>query len=89
MPEFEVEILYGRIADVRVLRSAPCGATWEAAERVIGATVEDAVSCIGLVTQFFCTADPSNWDPVYGKSALHFAGEIHCKAMERAVKNFG
>ena len=85
MPEFEVEIKDGSISDIIIVRGAPCGATWDAVKRVIGATAEDAVSRIGLVTQFFCTANPANWDPIYGKSALHFAGEVHSKAMERAV----
>ncbi len=73
------------IAEVHVLRGAPCGATWEAAKRVIGLTADEAITRIGLITQFFCTANPANWDPVYGKSPLHFAGELHSRAMERGV----
>lgn len=87
MPEFEVTIENGMITSLNVLRGASCGATWEAARRVTGSTVEDAISRIGLETQFFCSANPANWDPVYGKSALHYAGELHSRAMEMAIKN--
>jgi hypothetical protein len=88
MPELEAEIREGIIADIKVCRGAPCGATWEAVKRVIGIAAEDAAARIGLVTQFFCTADSANWDPVHGKSPLHYAGELHSRALERAVGRF-
>jgi len=71
-----------------VIRGAPCGATWDAAERIIGLSVEDAVVRIGLETQFFCTANPAGWDPIYGKSPVHFAGEIHSAALKRALNSY-
>ncbi len=37
-------------------------------------------------TQFFCTANPAGWDPIYGKSPVHFAGEIHSAALRRALR---
>jgi len=43
------------------------------------------VEHIGLETQFFCKADPSGWDPIYGKSPVHFAGELHKAALSRAI----
>ncbi len=49
-------------------------------------SVEDALVRIGLETQFFCTADPSGWDPIYGKSPVHFAGNVHSAALIQAVK---
>jgi len=85
-PEFEVEIEEDRITKVRVLRGAPCGATWEAAERMIGLPVDDAVVRMGLDTQYFCTANPAGWDPIYGKSPVHFAGEVHSAALRRALR---
>ena len=84
-PEFEVEIEDGKIAEVKVVRGAPCGASWEAAKRLIGHPAEDAVRKIGLETQFFCYADPSGWDPIYGKSPVHFAGKIHSKGLQKAI----
>jgi len=68
-----------------VLRGAPCGATWEAAKRMRGVPLSDAGVRIGLETQFFCTANPAGWDPIYGKSPLHLAGEIHSKALNKAL----
>ncbi len=41
---------------------------------------------MGLRSQFFCIADPSNFDPVSGKSSLHIAGELHGKAMRDALE---
>lgn len=77
-----------RLVDIGVVRGAPCGATWQAAERVTGLPVAEAVVRMGLETQFFCTADPSNWDPIYGKSPVHFAGRVHSEALKRACKPF-
>ena len=85
-PEFEARIKDGKIAEVRVLRGAPCGASWEAARRVKGLPVEEAVVRIGLDVQFYCTADPAGWDPIYGKSPVHFAGDVHSAALKRAVR---
>lgn len=75
----------GKIADVIVLRGAPCGATWESAKRLIGHPADDAGRKIGLETQFYCYADPAGWDPIYGKSPVHFAGKIHDKELQKAI----
>lgn len=84
-PEYEVTVEDGRIADVLVVRGAPCGASWEAARRLIGVPVEDAARKIGLETQYFCFADPAGWDPIHGKSPVHFAGKVHSKALAKAI----
>lgn len=81
-----MEIEEGKIAHVKVVRGAPCGATWEAANRLIGHPVEDAVRKIGLDTQFYCSANPAGWDPIYGKSPVHFAGKIHSKELLKAIE---
>jgi hypothetical protein len=84
-PEFEVEVdEEGKIADIRVLRGAPCGATWEAAKAVIGLTVEEALPRIGLATQFNCFAKTSA--NLYLQNPLHIAGEIHTAALEHAIE---
>jgi len=75
----------GKIAGVKVLRGAPCGATWPAVERLIGRPVEEAAVRLGLETQYFCVADPSGWDPLFGKSPVHFAGRVHHAALEKAL----
>jgi hypothetical protein len=85
-PEFDVIVKDGKISDVTVRRGAPCGATWEAARRIKGYSVEEAPVRIGLDTQFFCTADPANWDPIWGKSPVHLAADLHRAALVAALK---
>lgn len=74
---------------VTVLRGAPCGATWEAAQRIDGLSPEAAVQRIGLETQFFCTADPAGWDPLWGRSPVHVAGRLHAAALRDALERAG
>jgi len=81
-----VEIEDGVIKDVRVIRGAPCGASWAAARRMLGVHIEDAPRKMGLDTQFYCFADPAGWDPIHGKSPVHFAGRVHSKALGDAIK---
>jgi len=80
-----VTVENGTVASVTVKRGAPCGATWEAARKIIGRPMEEAVVRMGLEVQFFCSADPAGWDPIYGKSPVHFAGNVHAKALEKAI----
>ena len=81
-----MEITAGKIERIQVCRGAPGGATWDAAKRVEGLPVEEAEVRIGLETQYFCSADPSGWDPMHGKSPVHFAGEVHIAALKKALK---
>ncbi len=48
-------------------------------------SAKEAIIRMGLETQFFCTADPAGWDPIYGKSPVHFAGDVHAAALKKAV----
>jgi hypothetical protein len=52
---------------------------------MLGVDIEDAPRKIGLDTQFYCFADPAGWDPIHGKSPVHFAGKVHSKALAKAV----
>lgn len=85
-PEFAVTLSGDRIKEVRVLRGAPCGASWKAAEKMRGMPVSDAVIRIGLEAQFFCSADPAGWDPLWGKSPVHLAADLHAHAFIKAVE---
>lgn len=80
-----MEVSGGLLRGLSVIRGAPCGATWPAAERITGLPVEEAIVRIGLDIQFFCTADPAGWDPIYGKSPVHFAGRIHSEMLNKAI----
>jgi len=80
------EVVDGKIRKITVTRGAPCGATWEAAQKMIGKDAAEAPRRYGLEVQFFCSADPAGWDPIYGKSPVHFAGHIHQAALKKALK---
>ena len=80
-----MEIAENKIKKVSVKRGAPCGATWEAASRIVGRDISEAPTRFGLEIQFFCSADPAGWDPIYGKSPVHFAGHIHDAALKKAI----
>ena len=56
---------------------------------MVGLTEEEAPERIGLEVQFYCTADPSAWDPIGGKSPVHLAGEVHAAALKRALNMKG
>ena len=76
----------GKLEKIRVNRGAPCGATWYAAEKVEGMDVEEGIVRYGLEVQFFCSANPAGWDPLWGKSPVHLAADIHAAALKACVK---
>lgn len=82
-PEFEVEVVDGRVASLRVLRGAPCDATWKAAEKVVGMPVEEAAARLGLEVQFHCYAKAN--PNVFLTNPLHVAGEVHAAALTKAL----
>lgn len=86
LPAYEVRLDgAGRVAEVRVRRGAPCAATWDAIPALLGLDPAEAVTRAGLVAQLHCKARPSAWDPLWGKSPVHFAGHVHAQAMRRAL----
>ena len=48
---------------------------------------DEAAVRIGLEVQYVCVADPAGWDPIYGKSPVHFAGKVHQKAFLKALRS--
>lgn len=85
-PEFRVSVAGGRIAGITVLRGAPCGASWEAAEETVGIPTGEAPAHIGLKTQYFCKANPAGWDVMHGRSPVHLAAELHAAALRKALE---
>lgn len=82
-PELEVEVEGGVIKRVDVKRGAPCGATWEAAKKIVGMRVEEAPARFALEVQFICSARGFyHWAK---KAPLHVAGELHKEAIKRAI----
>jgi hypothetical protein len=85
-PELEVELDEdGRLAAVQVRRGAPCAATWEALKKILGMKPAQAAVVFSREVQFCCAADTSGWDPLTGRSPVHFAGHVHAQALEKAV----
>lgn len=85
-PEIEVILEKDVIAQIKVLKGAPCGATWNAAKKIKNMPIEKALTRFGLEVQFFCSADPSSWDPLWGKSPVHLAADIHSAVLKTALK---
>ena len=85
-PEIEIITKNKTVHQTRVIKGAPCGATWEAADKLKGISIDEAPVRMGLETQFFCTADPSGWDPINGKSPVHLAAELHKAAIIAGLK---
>ncbi len=86
-PRYRVGLEEGRIAEMEVVRGAPCGATWEVIPRLKGLTVTEAGECIAREVQYRCAASPNSFDPLTGSNPLHFAGNIHYRALEDALGN--
>jgi len=84
-PEYRVTMEGDRITGIQVLRGAPCGETWAVAALVVGVDVEEALSLLPREIQYRCSADPSGFDPVTGKSPLHYAGYVHRAALRKAI----
>ena len=87
-PEYEVYLSSNKIKNIKVLKGAPCGASWEVIEGLLGLNIEDALVLIGRLVQYHCTADPSAFDPITQKSAVHFAGKVHQLALKKGIKSY-
>ena len=86
-PELTISEEGGRISHIEVNRGASCGATWLAATRVIGLTLAEALITYPREVQYLCVADPSAFDPISGKSSVHYAGHVHAAALKKAAKD--
>lgn len=83
-PRFKVEVENGVVESVDVLRCSPCGGTRHVARNLPGTPIEDAPSRAGLLVQHYpCRAVRGTED------GIHASGEIHKKALERALKEEG
>ncbi len=80
-PEVEVEIENGKIKDVKVIRSAFCGATYFVAEKIKGLSIEEAPTKAGYYTQIYpCMAKRGL------NGGIHKAARAHKKAVEKAIE---
>ncbi len=86
IPEYKVSVRDGKIVEIKVVRGAPCGATWDGLKDYLGCTVDDVLVRLPRQVQYFCSADPSGFDPVSGKSPVHYAGYVHIAALKKAIE---
>jgi len=86
LPELNIVVKAGRIEQIKVRRGAPCGVTWQVVPRIIGRPIEEAAYTMAREVQYLCAADPSKFDPLSGKSSLHYAGDVHAAAVKKALK---
>ena len=89
LPEYRVRVDEGLIREIEVLRGAPCGASWLAIDECIGVSVSEALTRLPRLVQYHCSADPSGFDPVSGKSPVHYAGYVHIAALKKALEEAG
>ncbi len=86
IPEFKVTLKDNQITHLEIMRGASCGATWRIAAKIIGLPPKDALIKIAREVQYLCKADPSRFDPITEKSPLHYAGDVHYKALLKALE---
>jgi hypothetical protein len=85
-PEYRIELQNNAIAVLEVVRGAPCGATWDILSRVVGVDIDEAMSLLPREIQYQCTANPGRFDPITGKSPVHYAGYVHRAALKKAIQ---
>jgi len=81
-PILKVRTEDGKIADVKVIKGAPCGSTWHMAKEIIGTAVKDAPPRSGLLIQHYpCRATRGDL------GGIHESGELHKQAFIKALEN--
>lgn len=81
-PILKVKTKDGKVADVRVIKGAPCGSTWYMAKEIVGMEVKDAPPKAGLLIQHYpCRATRGDL------GGIHESGELHKQAFIRALEN--
>lgn len=85
IPEYRITLRGNRISAIEVVRGASCGASWLVLPKLLNRTPAEALEIVAREVQYLCQADPSSFDPVSGHSPLHFAGNIHFKALQKAL----
>lgn len=82
LPVLKVRTKDGKIADVKVVKGAPCGSTWHMAKEIVGTLVKDAPPKAGLLIQHYpCRAARGEL------GGIHESGELHKQAFIRALEN--
>lgn len=87
-PAMRISLTGSRIADVQVLRSAPCGSTWYVAEQIKNAPILGLEERIALAHHSYpCTASMED-DPALKEKILHKGGYLAREAVKKAIDEF-
>ena len=82
VPVLKVRTENGKIAEVKVIKGAPCGSTWYMAKEIVGVPVKDAPPKAGLLIQHYpCRAERGDL------GGIHESGELHKQALIKALEN--
>jgi hypothetical protein len=87
----KVNVSAGTIESIDVLRGSPCGSTWYAAEKLAGASVEEAVPKAGLLShQYPCLAsmEKEQIDDRLYDTLMHVSGYVMNEEMEERLKPY-
>lgn len=80
-PLLEITTHEGKVAEVKVIRGAPCGSTWHMAEGLKGVSLKDAPAKAGLlIQQYPCRAVRGN------KGGIHESAQLHKDAVLKAIE---
>lgn len=81
-PILRIKTKDGKIANVEVIKGAPCGSTWYMAKEIVGMQVKDAPPRAGLYIQHYpCRAARGDL------GGIHESGELHKQAFIKALEN--
>ncbi len=73
--KIKVDVQSGRIIDVRVERSAPCGSTHYVAEKLVGVPVNEAIPQAGLHAHHYPCLASMQMEP-NGETLMHISGYV-------------
>jgi len=85
-PELEIAVEGGRVKEVRVIRSAPCGSTYFVAEELKGTKTKDAEEKSGILHHNYPCLATMNVDWQFHDTLMHRAGYFIKQAVNRALK---
>lgn len=85
-PKLKVTAEDGVVKGVEVVRGAPCGSTWNLAERLPGTRVEEATDRAGLLVQTYPCLASRRVDRFFSDAPIHVAGRVAQRAVEKALK---
>jgi hypothetical protein len=85
-PKLRIKTEGGIISDVEVLRGAPCGSTWFAADGLLSTKNEEATEKAGLLVQLYPCRASRRVDRFFSDAPIHVAGRVVGKAVDRALE---